>query len=65
MPRYSSQDGAFVIADLLPGEYEVSAWTPDASGSTAINPQVCGNRLAKVKIAAGETAVVHLQICNQ
>jgi hypothetical protein len=65
LPRYADQNGAFVIPDLVPGEYEISAWTPDPRGSTAMDPRLCQDRLAKVKIKAGETAVVHLVICNR
>jgi hypothetical protein len=65
LPRSANQDGAFLIPDLIPGEYEVGSWTVDDSGSFSANPQACGNRLVKVKITAGETSAVRLEICNR
>jgi hypothetical protein len=64
-PALSKADGSYLVPDVIPGNYEVTVWAPEPSGSTALGPpERCGNKLGKVKIVAGETAVLQLQVCK-
>lgn len=56
--------GSFLIGDLLPGEYQLSAWGLTAARQGVFGTD-CTGRIAKVTVVNGQTATLKLQRCGQ
>jgi hypothetical protein len=57
-------DGSFLFADLLPGDYQLTAWALTESGQ-GIRGADCSNHAANVTVTDGQTTTIHLKRCNQ
>jgi hypothetical protein len=55
-------DGSFTIAELVPGDYEVTAWSGNRTCIGAGCP--CNAQAAKVTVANRQTSMVRLTACR-
>ncbi len=63
MSVHTAPDGSFSLAGLLPGDYQVSAWSASFLRKAGYGVD-CGDRAVTVTVAGGQTAAVKLKRCG-
>ena len=60
---HTGSDGSFTMTNLLPGDYQVSAWDLTSLRKVGYGSD-CSDRAVKITVTNGQTAAVKLKRCN-